>query len=196
MGIAASQAQYCAPGTAQKNERADRGNETKHKTRKWRRTAPGLIRQKISAAMKAPSTMPTISGRKYCTIGAFWRPIAPAMSRLKQTTQMPMLPGFPECCNHTASAPKASQQWLRHLVWEKNWSGISFVLHSFERFAVRCQAAFRSGRAEDILRIGVSEYYTLKTPAAKTPRRGAWLRPSGIEERRCKKNRIHSWKAS
>ena len=31
----------------------------------------GLYSPKISAAMKAPSTMPIISGRKYCTIGAF-----------------------------------------------------------------------------------------------------------------------------
>ena len=66
----------------------------------------GLYSPKASAAVKAPKTMPRISGRRYWTTAARCRPTAPAMSRLKQTTQMPILPGLPECWSRIARAPK------------------------------------------------------------------------------------------
>ena len=57
------------------------------------------------AAIIEPMTNPMISGRIYCTTAARWRPIAPAMSRSKQATQMPIFPGLPNFCNSAARMP-------------------------------------------------------------------------------------------
>jgi len=63
--------------------------------------------------------MPMISGRRYWTMGARCRPTAPAMSRLKQTTQMPMLPGLPENCKKTAIRPRIRPVTTMPVVDEK-----------------------------------------------------------------------------
>ena len=57
--------------------------------------ARALYSLKRSAASRDPRTNPIISGRMYCTTAARWNPNAPAMSRSKQATQIPMLAGFP-----------------------------------------------------------------------------------------------------
>ncbi len=59
----------------------------------------------MRAEIKAPRTNPRISGLRYCTTSARCRPMAPAMSRSKQATQMPMLPGFPNFCRRAAATP-------------------------------------------------------------------------------------------
>jgi len=46
-----------------------------------------------------------ISGRMYCTTSARCNPSAPAMSRSKQATQTPMLPGFPNFWSSGARMP-------------------------------------------------------------------------------------------
>ena len=74
---------------------------------------------KQRAAAREPSTMPMISGRRYWTMGARCRPTAPAMSRLKQTTQMPMLPGLPENCKKTAIRPRRRPVTTMPVVDEK-----------------------------------------------------------------------------
>ncbi len=65
----------------------------------------GLNSRKTSAATSEPSTIPMISGRMYWTTPARCRPNAPAMSRLKQATQMPMLPGLPAFTSTGARTP-------------------------------------------------------------------------------------------
>ena len=67
----------------------------------------GLNSRKIKAATSEPSTKPMISGRMYWTAAARCSPSAPAMSRLKQATQMPMLPGLPSLTRMGASTPTA-----------------------------------------------------------------------------------------
>ena len=59
------------------------------------------------AGIEVPSNFADlqISGRMYCTTGARWNPRAPAMSRVKQATQKPMLPGLPSWTRATAMRP-------------------------------------------------------------------------------------------
>jgi chromate transport protein ChrA len=65
----------------------------------------GLNSLKRYAATKDPKTKPTISGRIYCTTGAWCKPRAPVISRRKQATQMPILGGFPQNCSNGAKIP-------------------------------------------------------------------------------------------
>ena len=67
--------------------------------------ARALNSRKINAAIRAPSTNPMISGRMYWTTAARCNPSAPAMSRSKQATQMPMFGGLPSFCNNGARMP-------------------------------------------------------------------------------------------
>ncbi len=67
-----------------------------------------LNSRKSRAAANAPSTKPMISGRRYCTTAARCRPSAPAMSRSKQATQMPILGGLPSFCSKGARMPMAA----------------------------------------------------------------------------------------
>jgi len=57
--------------------------------------ARGLNSRKRRAAIREPRTKAMISGRMYWTVATRWRPRAPAMSRSKQATQIPMLVGLP-----------------------------------------------------------------------------------------------------
>ena len=50
---------------------------------------------------------PASSGRMYCTVAALWSPKAPAISRVKQATQIPMLPGLPQKVKRGARIPTA-----------------------------------------------------------------------------------------
>ena len=71
----------------------------------------------IRAATSEPSTKPMISGRRYWTTSARCRPSAPAMSRSKQATQIPMLAGLPSFCSTAASTPMtAPTAMMPHLV--------------------------------------------------------------------------------
>ncbi len=56
----------------------------------------GLYSPARRAAAKAPRTNPIISGRRYWTTSARCNPSAPAISRAKHATQMPILGGFPK----------------------------------------------------------------------------------------------------
>ena len=58
--------------------------------------------------MVAPRTKAMISGLMYWTTAARWIPIAPAMSRSKQATQMPILVGLPTFCRSGARTPMAA----------------------------------------------------------------------------------------
>ena len=58
-----------------------------------------------SAVSMAPSTSPTISGRRYCTFSALCRPSPPAMSRRKHAIQKPMLAGLPAAVRMSAARP-------------------------------------------------------------------------------------------
>ena len=71
---------------------------------------PALARNSLAAraATVAPRTMPTISGRMYCTFAALWSPRAPAMSRRKQAMQKPMFFGLPEAVSTRAAMPTAT----------------------------------------------------------------------------------------
>ena len=67
----------------------------------------GLNSFAATAAIIAPMTSPTISGRRYCTTAALCSLAAPAMSRKKQAMQNPILPGLPSRVSTTAAAPTA-----------------------------------------------------------------------------------------
>lgn len=68
---------------------------------------PTLARHspKRNAAIMAPKTKPMISGRIHCTTEARCIPIAPAISRSKQATQMPIFFGLPSFCRVEARMP-------------------------------------------------------------------------------------------
>ena len=66
----------------------------------------GEYSRNIREERNAPRTKPGISGRRYCTTAARCRPSAPAMSRVKQATQKPILPGLPSLTSNTARSPK------------------------------------------------------------------------------------------
>lgn len=72
--------------------------------------APAFARNSLAAraAAAAPTTMPMISGRMYCTLAALWSPRAPAMSRRKQAMQKPMFLGLPEAVRIRAAMPTAT----------------------------------------------------------------------------------------
>ena len=61
----------------------------------------------MKESAKAPNTIPMISGRRYCTLAAWCKPIAPAKSRKKQAIQNPMLAGFPILVRINAARPVA-----------------------------------------------------------------------------------------
>ena len=65
----------------------------------------GEYSPKASADRNAPMTNPPISGRRYWTTAARCSPSAPAMSRVKHATHIPMLPGLPNFTRSAASAP-------------------------------------------------------------------------------------------
>jgi len=67
--------------------------------------ARGLYSFMIKDVINEPRTMAGISGLRYWTTAARWRPRAPAMSLSKQATHIPMFGGFPAVCSRTAIMP-------------------------------------------------------------------------------------------
>ena len=100
-----------------------------------------------SEAPSAPSTMPRISGRRYWTMAARCRPMAPAMSRLKQATQMPMLPGLPMRCSRMASAPRTSPVQTTPVVVEKKLEPV-FMKPPCEADDTRQRTRLRASRVK------------------------------------------------
>ena len=60
---------------------------------------------KATAMMVEPRMRPMISGLMYWTAAAESRPRAPAVSRMKQAMQKPMLPGLPKNTSAEAMTP-------------------------------------------------------------------------------------------
>ena len=59
-------------------------------------------------AMNAPKINPITSGRMYCTIPAWCKFNAPAISRVKHAAHIPILPGFPKYTSTGAKTPSAT----------------------------------------------------------------------------------------
>ena len=62
----------------------------------------------IRDSKNAPATIPTISGRTYCTTAAWCNFMAPAVSRIKQAMQIAMFFGFPKKARAAATIPSAT----------------------------------------------------------------------------------------
>ena len=59
----------------------------------------------IREIKNAPATIPTISGRTYCTTAAWCNFMAPAVSRIKQAMQIAIFFGFPKKARAAAVIP-------------------------------------------------------------------------------------------
>ena len=85
--------------------------------KRTRGAEPPLVRNslKAKAAMKLPSTSPSISGRMYCTTSARCKPSAPVISLRKQAAQKPMLAGLPHLTSNEARTPKTSPEKINNI---------------------------------------------------------------------------------
>jgi hypothetical protein len=70
--------------------------------------------------MKLPRRNPGISGRRYCTAPARCNPSPPAISRMKQATQIPIFDGFPQLVIRAARTPKVSPARIIRVLGLKN----------------------------------------------------------------------------
>jgi len=85
---------------------------------------PALGRNSLKARAPPsdPRTKPMISGLRYCTTPARCSPMAPAMSRSKQATQIPMFPGLPSFCRSGARMPMIAPTTMMPHFPEKTFS--------------------------------------------------------------------------
>ena len=104
--------------------------------------ANSLLRR---AMQKLPRMMPMISGRIYWTGAALCRPSAPAVSRIKQAMQKPMLTGFPRSTSTEAITPMTAPAAM--MVVFSLFIKIPLFLDPVEGRRVRPGSCFMTGQS-------------------------------------------------
>ena len=88
---------------------------TKPRTKRVKGEEPAVALNSLfaKAITQAPTMIPMISGRRYCTVSLVCSFIAPAVSRTKQAMQIAMLPGLPLDASMMATAAATTPHTTR-----------------------------------------------------------------------------------
>ena len=88
---------------------------TKPRTKRVKGEEPAVALNSLfaKAITQAPTMIPMISGRRYCTVSLVCSFIAPAVSRTKQAMQIAMLPGLPLDASMIATAAATTPHTTR-----------------------------------------------------------------------------------
>ena len=112
---------------------------------------------------------PAISGRRYWTIAARCSPKAPAMSRVKQATQKPMLPGLPNFTRKAAITPKTSPA-IAGPFFDISRRSICFYLQLCSEYKIEKQRTKRTG--------GTAAHNTAAAASSRLQARGRTQKPA------------------
>ena len=88
---------------------------TKPRTKRVKGEEPAVALNSLfaKAITQAPTMIPMISGRRYCTVSLVCSFIAPAVSRTKQAMHIAMLPGLPLDASMMATAAATTPHTTR-----------------------------------------------------------------------------------
>ncbi len=79
------------------------------------------------AIRNEPTTRPTISGRKYCTVSVVCSFKDPAMSRMKHAAHIAMLPGLPKYASSAMPTPTTTPTRASPFLLLRKSNGVPFL---------------------------------------------------------------------